>query len=263
MHTFLTITYSQAVPDFAGFCSLLYLQILMFRQFYLYGCFIYLCEGSLVKKGFIMNLMVSSVSTQIPASQNISSKGRFSKFFGINKKPAKDVFVAAATTAAAATAGAAAANQVQNSKNDEAMREVFVNLRFMHSKASLRDNSFEKLINNINENLNKFPQDSTKDFISDVMGCISNALEKNPKELCSIHEFGNGRMMGNAGAFLLKTGQNLIRLKTNAEDAANKNFVEQVQKDVQTSKNLMQLINNGDWESVRKINLDSNIMKYL
>ena len=225
----------------------------MFRQFYLYGCFIYLCEGSLVKKGFIMNLMVSSVSTQIPASQNISSKGRFSKFFGINKKPAKDVFVA----------GAATVNQVQNSKNDKAMREVFVNLRFMHSKASLRDNSFEKLINNINEDLNKFPQDLTKDFISDVMGCISNALEKNPKELCSIHEFGNGRMMGNAGAFLLKTGQNLIRLKTNAEDAANKNFVEQVQKDVQTSKNLMQLINNGDWQSVRKINLDSNIMEYL
>lgn len=209
-----------------------------------------------------MNLTVSPVSTQIPASQNINSKGRFSKFFGINKKLKKDVFVAATSTAAAAT-GAVTASKVQNSQNDQAMKEVFVNLRFMHSKASLRDNSFENLIKNINEDLKNFPQDSTKDFINEVMSCISNALEKNPKELCSIHDFGNGRMMGNAGTFLLKTCQNLIRLKTSADDAANKDFVEQVQKDAQTSKNLVQLINNGAWESVRKINLDSNIMEYL
>lgn len=209
-----------------------------------------------------MNLTMSAISTQVPASQNVSSKGRISKFFGINKKTAKDVFVRAASTTTDKV-NAVAANQVQNPQNNETMRKVFIDLRFMHRKASLRNNSFENLIKDINEGLKEFPQDSTKDFINEVMSCISDAIEKNPKELCSIHAFDNGAMIGNAGAFLLKTCQNLIRLKTSAADAANKDFVAQVQKDVQTSKNLIQLINKGEWESVRKVNLDSNIMKYL
>lgn len=207
-----------------------------------------------------MNLTVSPINVQTQSSKNISSKGMFNKIFKVNKTPAKDVFVASATAAAtvAGVVGLATASQTQNSEqNEKTMSRVFKNIRSMYDSASLLNNEFGNLVKNINEDLTTLPDNSTKDFINEVMTCISTSLDKDPKKLCSSHRFGDGDVMGKEGCFLLKTCQNLISLQLNPEDAEDKEFVAQVQKDVVTSKNLMQLINNDDWDTARKVDLES------
>lgn len=201
-----------------------------------------------------MNLTVTTVNTPTVNSQNISSRGFFGKLFRASKQPTKDVFISTIAATAVGATSAAVTNQVQNAENDtQALKSLFFDLRDMHRKASLLGNKFEILTKNINENLKELPQDSTREFISEVMNCITVALEKNPKELCSCHRFGDGAVMGNAGRFLLETSQGLVLLKQSSEFADDKEFAEQVQKDVLISKNIMELINNGDYEAADKM----------
>lgn len=111
----------------------------------------------------------------------------------------------------------------------------------------------------LNNEIKKLPQSSIKEFIKETLDCITNAFKNNPEKLCSMHQFGEGDVIGEEGTFLLETCRNLIRL-THGQCSSEKDFVEQIQKDVETSKNLMQLINNNDWEGARKINLDSSAL---
>ena len=91
-------------------------------------------------------------------------------------------------------------------------------------------------------------------FIEEVMICISNALKNNPNKLCSLYS-NSGQVLGKEGRFLLITCKNLLELSSSEEYAKDKDFVEQVQKNVQLSKNLIQLINNGDWEKTKELDL--------
>lgn len=110
-----------------------------------------------------------------------------------------------------------------------------------------------------NKALERLPQDSTKDFINEVLSCINNALDNNFEKICPVHTWAGGEEFDLPGSLLLHTCMNLIRLSHSpAEFAKIKGFAEQVQKDVLTSKNLMHLFNNEDWEAVGKVNLASS-----
>lgn len=201
-----------------------------------------------------MNLAISSINTQTTSSQNISSKGILGKIFRTNKNLTKDVFVPSA--AATASASAAVANNTQNSKETEAMDKVYGNMEYMYMFA--RPSQYKDIIKDINTNLEKLPENSTKAFINEVMNCITVTLENNFDEICSLNSSQQGMVMGMQGRFLLKTCHKLIRLETDADMSNNKDFIEQVQKDVLTSKNLIELINKGDWKSAKKIEFNYN-----
>jgi len=203
-----------------------------------------------------MNLTVTPVNYQTKAPQNISHKGFFNKLFKPKaNKVTKDVFVTSATAISAI--GAVATTQAQKKeKNEEIENRIYLNIEKIQKFVSLLSNSAENSIQSINEDLKKLPQNSTTDFINEVMICILNARENNPNKLCSLYS-NSGQMLGREGKFLLMTCKNLLELSSSEECAKDKDFVEQVQKNVQLSKNLIQLINNGDWEKTKELDLGS------
>ncbi len=201
-----------------------------------------------------MNLTVTPVNYQTKAPQNISHKGFFNKLFKPKaKKVTKDVFVTSATAISAM--GAVATTQAQKKeKNEEIENRIYLNIEKIQKFLTPQCNSTENRIKSINEDLKKLPQDSTTAFIEEVMICISNALKNNPNKLCSLYS-NSGQVLGKEGRFLLITCKNLLELSSSEEYAKDKDFVEQVQKNVQLSKNLIQLINNGDWEKTKELDL--------
>lgn len=208
-----------------------------------------------------MNLTVSPINTKTGYSQNVSSKGFFNKLFKASKNPAKDVFIAS-TAATAVSTGAITTARTQNSKEtDMAMDQIYRDLEEMYKFAG--KSCFESLIKNVNNNLEKLPDDSTKVFINEAMSSITNAIENNPSKLFSRYSSFGKVMIGLSGEFILETCANLLAINAGAEWANNQDFAEQVQKDILTSKNIMQLMNNGDWEAISKLDLNPSASKYL
>lgn len=191
-----------------------------------------------------MNLTISPVSFQ-------SSRLVITKMPKIKTAPAKDVFVGTMGAIAAVSIPEAPSGQ-----DKKALSSIYTNLNYMINNSSRRDVKDGYVTGLITDKLDCLPEGFNQKFIKDVLTCITNEAETQTNNLFTC----SGCYIGTEGTFLLNTCKNLVLLAASPKRADDKEFIKNLNADVLTSKKLMQEINNGNWDAVKKIELrDNNI----
>lgn len=139
----------------------------------------------------------------------------------------------------------------------QTIRRIFSNLEYI-SKRRSGSKEFEYLKSLIIRDMNKIPQDSDTNFIQEALTCINNA----PKDKMFYENSMFDRSIGSEGAFLLATGEKRLLLRVRPNLQNDKEFMAKLKDDISISKQLMEDINNGNWERINNMQLENNHYKF-
>lgn len=198
-----------------------------------------------------MNLTVTPVNYQTKTPQNISHKGFLNKLFKPNtNKITKDVFVStiAATGIITSQLVKEATSKTAPLNNDE--QRVYANFNCIE-KGVVSSHSFANTRKVILKDLENFSSNSVSNFIKAVLNCITNADKDKMFRIST----ANGIAVGLEGEFLSNVCTRLLALQGNSELKNNSTFVEQLTEDIEISKQIIQGINDNDWESIKHLEM--------
>ena len=192
-----------------------------------------------------MNLTVTPVNYQTKTPQNISHKGFLNKLF---KPNTNKITTIAATGIITSQLVKEAASKTAPLNNDE--QRVYANFNCIE-KGVVSSHSFANTRKVILKDLENFSSNSTSNFIKVVLNCITNADKDKMFRIST----DNGRTVGLEGEFLSNVCTRLLALQGYSELKNNSTFVEQLTEDIEISKQIIQGINDNDWEAIKHLEI--------
>lgn len=169
---------------------------------------------------------------------HVSPKG-INKFI---KQPQKDIYIPSFQGTISLTE--AAQNVTPGKEDSLTYRRIYSNFKSGMAAELCNKEYIDELIR---RDLDKLPQAAQHDFIIDTLDCLMNA----PKEKLYTSRGANGPIMNSTGCFMLKTCENLILLEASSNRKKDTDFIQALNKDIETSKILIKKINNGNYDILK------------